>query len=151
MESGACFAYSRKCKSSQPVVCSSKFTTRTGSLDSHALSNHTFRREFVKGSSRDSLPWSTSIRTDSDTKPFEVEPMRKSVSGVAEAITGQVGHTEAGDPFGTIFVNDRDRPPIRVGVFEDLLYLLAEFVDRSGRFRLFVLSSESIRGEHSSK
>ncbi len=66
--------------------------------------------------------------------------------GGGGTITRQVGHAEAGDPFGPVFVNDRDRRPIRVGVFEDLLYLLAEFVDRSGRVRLFVLTSESIRG-----
>jgi hypothetical protein len=36
-----------------------------------------------------------------------------------------------------------------VGVFEDLLHLLAEFVDRLSRFRMFVLTSGFIRGETS--
>jgi hypothetical protein len=44
-------------------------------------------------------------------------------------------------------VNDRDRHPIRVGVFEDLFDLLTEFVDRLSRFRLFLITGGFIRGE----
>jgi len=43
-----------------------------------------FRRQCVKGGIVErQLAWSTSIRIDSETKAFEVEPMRKIVSAVA--------------------------------------------------------------------
>jgi hypothetical protein len=65
---------------------------------------------------------------------------------LASAIAGQVGHAEGGDPFRPVFVNDRDRHPIRVGVFEDLFDLLTEFVDRIEPVSAF-LPTGFIRGE----
>jgi hypothetical protein len=78
----ASLAYPRKCRSSQPVVCSSRSTTRTGSVSSQRFSNHTSGASLRTESCSESLPSFASLRMESEAKAFEVEPMRNSVSGL---------------------------------------------------------------------
>ena len=67
---------------SHPVVCSSRSTTRPGSVASQRFSNETSGASLRIGSCRDSFPSFASFRTESETNAFDVEPMRNSVSGV---------------------------------------------------------------------
>jgi hypothetical protein len=120
----ASLAYSCRCRSSQPVVCSSRSTTRTG-----------FVHEFEDGERDEGLGG----RTDAE----------EGVGG-GRLIGGDVRFAEAGDPvidlLWTIAVDDSDGQAGGVGVVEDFFELLTQLGDRLRWFGLglrFFLGNEA--------
>src|ERR1017187_8496209 len=90
---GSLRAYSRRCISSKPEVCSSKCTRRTGSLASHGLTNATSGTHCLTVSVSLSLPASCNWSAVRATNDLETEPTRNSVS----AVTGRLAATSALD------------------------------------------------------
>src|ERR1019366_9544755 len=97
--------------SSQPVVCSRRSTTRTGSVASQRFSNHISGTSLCTGSINDSFPSLTSLRMESETKAFEVEPMRKRVTEHANAKERieAIARDYAAQPENTIIVSPDNR------------------------------------------
>src|SRR3569833_162305 len=72
--------------SSKPLVCSIRWTNRTGLVDSHGFVNATSGTHCFTVSVSLSFPCSCNCSAANAANPLEVEPMRKRVSSVADLL-----------------------------------------------------------------